>query len=201
MQVISQLLMNHRTSYLRTANCGILADEFRTLIRLRSADKRLSVNPERTRSVSHNQLITLVYLDLQDQLIPLVYGCHENSNKNGKADAAKIWAFWSHLHCSVLFLSKNMIYFNIPQATATNCRRIKNDEVYVKFLLRYQDAGNEAMEFDSRSMIHRVCVPQTPRRTDLSYMNPQVEDSHPFPLIVSELASGHEKNVFPSPPA
>ncbi|KRY10405.1 hypothetical protein T03_14285 [Trichinella britovi] len=32
-------------------------------------------------------------------------------------------------------------------------------------------------------------------------MNPQVEDSHPFPLIVSELASGHEKNVFPSPPA
>ncbi|KRY05034.1 hypothetical protein T03_8691 [Trichinella britovi] len=26
-------------------------------------------------------------------------------------------------------------------------------------------------------------------------MNPQVEDSHPFPLIVSELASGHEKNL------
>ncbi|KRX15080.1 hypothetical protein T07_7071 [Trichinella nelsoni] len=30
-QVISELLMNYRTSYLRTANCGILADEFRTL--------------------------------------------------------------------------------------------------------------------------------------------------------------------------
>ncbi|KRZ51072.1 hypothetical protein T02_1498 [Trichinella nativa] len=94
-QVISQLLMNHRTSYLRTANCGILADEFRTLIRLSSADKRLSVNPKRTRSVSHNQVLrseintvhlresdgnfvanknvhlksrlNIVYLDLEDQ--------------------------------------------------------------------------------------------------------------------------------------
>ncbi|KRY25394.1 hypothetical protein T03_5721, partial [Trichinella britovi] len=56
-QVISQLLMNHRTSYLRTANCGILADEFRTLIRLSSADKRWSVNPNRTRSVSHNKVL------------------------------------------------------------------------------------------------------------------------------------------------
>ncbi|KRZ63862.1 hypothetical protein T08_13885 [Trichinella sp. T8] len=37
-------------------------------------------------------------------------------------------------------------------------------------------------------MIHRVCVPQTPRRTDLSYMNPQEEDSHPFPLIDGEVS-------------
>ncbi|KAL1229399.1 putative inactive ribonuclease [Trichinella spiralis] len=29
----------------------------------------------------------------------------------------------------------------------------------------------------------------------------RVEDSHPFPLIVSELASGHQKNVYPCPPA
>ncbi|KRX35095.1 hypothetical protein T05_844 [Trichinella murrelli] len=57
-QVISQLLMNHRTSYLRTANCGILADEFRTLIiRLSFAEKRLSVNAKRTRSVSYNQVL------------------------------------------------------------------------------------------------------------------------------------------------
>ncbi|KRY43596.1 hypothetical protein T03_9541 [Trichinella britovi] len=171
-QVISQLLMNHRTSYLRTANCGILADEFRTLIRLSSADKRWSVNPNRTRSVSHNKVlrseintdhlqesygnfvayknvhlksrVNIVYLDLEDHfsyevyyfssvllrlywhavntylpnattteisLIPLVYGCHENSNKNGKAGEAKIWAFRSHLRWSVLFLSKNEIYF------------------------------------------------------------------------------------------
>ncbi|KRY04557.1 hypothetical protein T03_1977 [Trichinella britovi] len=39
--------MNHRTSYLRTANCGILADEFRTLIRLSFADKRLSLARKR----------------------------------------------------------------------------------------------------------------------------------------------------------
>ncbi|KRX53602.1 hypothetical protein T09_9929 [Trichinella sp. T9] len=117
----------------------------------------------------------------------------------------------------------------------------------ILFALWCQDAGNEAVEFDSvnidfakldgeqfcrlhsghlrrsvpnGSNLHdarncvsairrckeedsfaEMCVPQTPRRTDLSYMNPQVEDSHPFPLIVSELASGHEKNVFPSPPA
>ncbi|KRZ49042.1 hypothetical protein T02_16351 [Trichinella nativa] len=45
------------------------------------------------------------------KLIPLVYGCHENSNKNGKAGEAKIWAFRSHLRWSVLFLSKNEIYF------------------------------------------------------------------------------------------
>ncbi|KRZ79193.1 hypothetical protein T08_8515, partial [Trichinella sp. T8] len=57
-------------------------------------------------------------------LIPLVYGCHENSNKKCKAGDVKIWAFRSHLRWSVLFLSKN-------------------------FLLLYQDAGNEAMEFDS----------------------------------------------------
>ncbi|KRY45273.1 hypothetical protein T03_16928 [Trichinella britovi] len=44
-------------------------------------------------------------------LIPLVYGCHENSNKNGKAGEAKIWAFRSHLRWSVLFLSKNEMYF------------------------------------------------------------------------------------------
>ncbi|KRX74670.1 hypothetical protein T06_13556 [Trichinella sp. T6] len=29
---------------------------------------------------------------------------------------------------------------------------------------------------------------------DLPYINPQVEDSHPFPLIVSELASEHQNN-------
>ncbi|KRX74667.1 hypothetical protein T06_4775, partial [Trichinella sp. T6] len=44
-------------------------------------------------------------------LIPLVYGYHENSNKNGKAGEAKIWAFRSHLRWSVLFLSRNEIYF------------------------------------------------------------------------------------------
>ncbi|KRY08161.1 hypothetical protein T12_675 [Trichinella patagoniensis] len=49
--------MDHHISYLRTANCGILADEFRTVIRLSSADKRLSVNAKRTRSVSHNQVL------------------------------------------------------------------------------------------------------------------------------------------------
>ncbi|KRY28832.1 hypothetical protein T01_9828, partial [Trichinella spiralis] len=44
--------MNHRTSYLQTANCcGILADEFRTL------NKRLSVNTKRVRLVSHNPVL------------------------------------------------------------------------------------------------------------------------------------------------
>ncbi|KRZ81160.1 hypothetical protein T08_1912 [Trichinella sp. T8] len=32
------------------------------------------------------------------------------------------------------------------------------------------------------------------RRPDLLYINPQVEDSHPFPLIVSELTSEHQNN-------
>ncbi|KAL1238476.1 Cilia- and flagella-associated protein [Trichinella spiralis] len=44
-------------------------------------------------------------------VIPLIYGRHENSNKNGKAGEAKIRAFMSHLRWSVLFLSKNEIYF------------------------------------------------------------------------------------------
>ncbi|KRY27732.1 hypothetical protein T01_10636 [Trichinella spiralis] len=47
----------------------------------------------------------------------------------------------------------------------------------------------------------QVCVSRTPRRPDLSYINPQIEDSHPFPLIVSEFASEHRNNVYPSPPA
>ncbi|KAL1229429.1 Non-reducing polyketide synthase pkdA [Trichinella spiralis] len=44
-------------------------------------------------------------------LISLIYGSHENSNKNGKAGEAKIGAFMSHLRWPVLFLSKNEIYF------------------------------------------------------------------------------------------
>ncbi|KRZ77749.1 hypothetical protein T10_11928 [Trichinella papuae] len=40
-----------------------------------------------------------------------------------------------------------------------------------------------------------------PGRPDLPYNNPQTEDSHPFPLMISELASGHQNNVSPSPPA
>ncbi|KRY39715.1 hypothetical protein T03_5233 [Trichinella britovi] len=38
---------------------------------------------------------------------------------------------------------------NIPQATATNCGEIKHNEAYVKFALWCQDAGNEAVGFDS----------------------------------------------------
>ncbi|KRZ82333.1 hypothetical protein T08_10496 [Trichinella sp. T8] len=41
----------------------------------------------------------------------------------------------------------------------------------------------------------RVRTPDLPfRRPDLLYINPQVEDSHPFPLIVSELTSEHQNN-------
>ncbi|KAL1238479.1 hypothetical protein TSPI_04476 [Trichinella spiralis] len=42
----------------------------------------------------------------------------------------------------------------------------------------------------------QVCVSRTPRRPDLPYINPQIEDTHPFPLILSELASEHQNNRF-----
>ncbi|KAL1245955.1 Retinoic acid receptor RXR-gamma [Trichinella spiralis] len=44
----------------------------------------------------------------------------------------------------------------------------------------------------------QVCVSRTPRRPDLPYINPQIEDTHPFPLILSEIASEHQNNVYPN---
>ncbi|KRY40482.1 hypothetical protein T01_15984 [Trichinella spiralis] len=41
----------------------------------------------------------------------------------------------------------------------------------------------------------QVCVSRTPRRPDLPYINPQIEDTHPFPLILSEIASEHQNNT------
>ncbi|XP_003369228.1 conserved hypothetical protein [Trichinella spiralis] len=49
----------------------------------------------------------LYFVAVANLLISLIYGSHENSNKNGKAGEAKIGAFMSHLR-----------WPNNPQATA-----------------------------------------------------------------------------------
>ncbi|KRY40401.1 hypothetical protein T01_5195 [Trichinella spiralis] len=125
-QVISQLLMNHCTSYLRTANCGILADEFRTLILYLDLEDQEDVHHYVAGFSYDVYYLGFVLLRLywhamntyftnanttEISLISLIYGSHENSNKNGKAGEAKIGAFMSHLRWPVLFLSKNEIYF------------------------------------------------------------------------------------------
>ncbi|XP_003369111.1 hypothetical protein Tsp_04537 [Trichinella spiralis] len=136
-QVISELLMNHRTSYLQTANCcGILADEFRTLILYLDLEDQEDVHvrfvllrlywhamntyftnantteiswAKRTKNVTKEKLCK--QHSICQRLISLIYGSHENSNKNGNAGEAKIGAFMSHLRWPVLFLWINEIYF------------------------------------------------------------------------------------------
>ncbi|XP_003369371.1 conserved hypothetical protein [Trichinella spiralis] len=152
----------------------------------------------------------LYFVAVANLLISLIYGSHENSNKNGKAGEAKIGAFMSHLRWPFLIwyqdagneavgfdsvnvcrASKHLI--NVSHLNTDRFRQTRWRTKVVEALLNFE----EGYPFDG----DQVCVSRTPRRPDLPYINPQIEDTHPFPLILSEIASEHQNNVYPSPPA